>query len=211
MKCGVLTREDLERRARDLGCARTLSHFLADCQPAPEPAPTVRLSRLAQLRWATVGAWEAGFIHVPTILLRVGRAPGLAWDIAWTLPLIGRVRRALRRGAVPEVLAALTPRVAPETRTTPRRRWRTLRAIHWAFRLLPLGPAEGDCLPRALAMYAALRHQGWNVDFVSGVRRNAAGLVGHAWVEEDGAPLRELRGWEGFAEYRENFRYPPRT
>jgi len=211
MERGALTREDLERRARDLGCARTLAHFLAHCRPAPGPTPTVRLSRLAQLRWAAVGAWEGGFVHVPTILLRAGRAPGLAWDIAWTLPLIARVRRALRRGAVPEVLASLTPAVAPATRNTPRRRWRTVRAIHWTFRLLPIGPAAGDCLPRALAMYAALRAQGWPVDFVSGVKRGPDGLVGHAWIEEDGGLLGELAGWERLPEYKANFRYPPRT
>ena len=208
---GALAPEDLARRAKELGCPRTLARLLAHCRPAPEPAPAARLPRLATLRWAAAGAWEGGFVHVPTALLRVGRAPALAWDVARTLPLVGRVRRTLRRGTVHDVLAALTPRAGPATRGTPRRRWRTVRAIHWAFRLLPLGPDEGNCLPRALAMYAALRAQGWDVDFVSGVKRGPHGLVGHAWVEENGAPLGDLSGWENTTGYQANFRYPPRT
>jgi len=211
MEHGALTREDLARRARDLRCARTLGCFLAHCRPAPDPRAAVRLPKLAALRWEATGTWEAGFVHVPSVLLRAARAPGLAWDIARTLPLIARVRRALRRGAVPEVLASLTPVVAPATRSTPRRRWRTVRAIHWAYKLLPIGPAGGDCLPRALAMYAALRAQGWDVDFVSGVKRGPDGLLGHAWIEEDGGLLGELAGWERLPGYKANFRYPPRT
>ena len=209
MERGGVTRRDLAERARDLGCARTLSHFLRICEPAAEPGAPRRLSRLASSRWRFVGAWETGFLHVPVPLLRAARAPALAWDIAAVLPLLARVRRALRHRDVRRVLAKLTPRVAPATRSTPRRRWRTVRAIHWACKLLPIGPAEGNCLPRALAMYAALRRQGWNVAFVSGVRRDATGLAGHAWIEEDGELLRELGGWERFPEYQANFRYPP--
>ncbi len=209
MEVGGVTRRDLAERARALGCSRTLSLFLRNCAPAATPEAPRRLSRLASSRWGLVGAWEAGFVHVPLPLLRVARAPGLTWDIATVLPLLARVRRALRHRDVRQVLASLTPRVAPTTRSTPRRRWRTVRAIHWACKLLPIGPAEGNCLPRALAMYAALRRQGWNVAFVSGVRRDATGLVGHAWIEEDGELLRELGGWERFPEYRPSFRYPP--
>lgn len=208
MERGGLTRRDLAERARDLGCPRTLSHFLRWCAPTPTPAAPRRLSRLATSRWRLVGAWEAGFVHIPQPLLRVARAPALAWDIAKVLPLLARVRRALRHRDVRQVLASLTPQVAPATRSTPRRRWRTVRAIHWACKLLRVGPAEGACLPRALAMYAALRRQGWSVDFVSGVRRGATGLTGHAWIEEDGALLRELSGWEPLPAFQPNFRYP---
>ncbi len=211
MERGVVTREDLRRRARDLGCSRTLSLFFRQCEPALSPAGPRSLSRLASLRWRVTGAWEGGFVNVPLPLLRVARAPALAWDIAKALPLLLRVRRALRRQRdVRAVLASLTPDTVPSARSTVRARWRTVRAIHWAFRLLPIGPAEGRCLPRALAIYAALTQQGWTVEFVSGVRRDTAGLHGHAWVEEDGVLLRELRGWERLPEFEANFRYPPR-
>lgn len=208
MEAGGVTRHALAERARALGCPRTLSHFLRHCAPAPTPGAPRRLSWLESLRWRLAGEWEAGFMHVPTPLLRVARAPALAWDVATVLPLLARVQSALRHRDVRVVLAALTPPVAPATRSTPRRRWRTVRAIHWACRLFRVGPAGGACLPRALAMYAALRRQGWTVDFVSGVRRDATGLAGHAWIEEDGELLRELGGWERFPDFQPNFRYP---
>lgn len=47
------------------------------------------------------------------------------------------------------------------------------------------------CLHRALAGYAALRGRGEDVRFVIGVRPDAGTVVGHAWLELDGAPLGE--------------------
>jgi len=84
-----------------------------------------------------------------------------------------------------------------------------VRSIYWATRLLPSGSAGGRCLQQALAIYTALRRQGWDVTFVSGVRRDAAGLQGHAWVEENGQGLPELAGREPVSEYVPSFRYPP--
>jgi len=211
MERGAATRQDVRNHARELGCPRTLALLLRRCEPALDPTIPPKPSPAGRLAWQAVGAWEGGFLHVPLPLLRVFRAPALAWDIATVLPLLVRVRRALRRHRdVRAVLAGLTP--APMSgRGSLRKRWRTLRAIHWAFKLLPLGPAEGACLPRALAMYAALGRQGWTVAFVSGVKRDAAGLHGHAWVEEDGEVLRELLGWERLPDYEVGFRYPPGT
>lgn len=48
------------------------------------------------------------------------------------------------------------------------------------------------CLYRALARWAVLRRAGRPVRFVMGVREGGADLVGHAWVEEHGAPLGEV-------------------
>jgi hypothetical protein len=47
------------------------------------------------------------------------------------------------------------------------------------------------------------------VTFVSGVRGDATGLQGHAWVEENGQSLAELTGRERVWEYVPIFRYPP--
>ncbi len=212
MERGVVTRGELARRAHELGCSRTLSCFLRLCESTRTPAVPRRPSRLASLRWKVAGTWEGGFVHIPGPLLRMARGPGLARDIARTLPLLARVRRALRRHRdVRTVIAGLTRDAKPSLRSTARARWRTVRAIRWACKLLPVGPAEGSCLPQALAIYAALRRLGWPVQFVSGVRRDTTGLHGHAWVEEDGALLPELSGWERFPDYRANFRYPPRA
>ncbi len=49
------------------------------------------------------------------------------------------------------------------------------------------------CLPRALARFALLRRAGLAPALVLGVRPGANGeVVGHAWVELDGAPFGEL-------------------
>jgi hypothetical protein len=47
------------------------------------------------------------------------------------------------------------------------------------------------CLYRALARFAVLRRSGRDVRFVMGVKDDGNDLTGHAWIEEDGAPLGE--------------------
>jgi hypothetical protein len=210
MARGPATLEEARRRARELGCRRTLEGFLRLCRPSAEPVPAVTLPVRARLEWMTPAFWESGYLHVPPPLLRAVRAPALAWGIARVLPLLFGVRRVLRRHRdVREVLAHLTPPKAPAARSSASTRRRTVRGIYWAVRLLPLGSETGRCLQRSLAVYAALRRQGWPVTFVSGVRRSPTGLEGHAWVEEDGLVLAELAGRERIWEYRANFRYPP--
>lgn len=210
MARGPASVEDLRARARQLGCARTLEGFLRLCAPSLEPVPAKRLPARTRLAWKMAGYWESGFLHVPSPLLRAIRAPSLAWGIARIVPQLLRVRRVLRRHQdVRDVLVHLTPAAAPAARSSAMTRWRTLRGIYWAVRLLPLGSAGGRCLQQALAVYAALRRQGWDVTFVSGVRREATGLQGHAWVEEDGVRLTEPLDQVGMPDYQANFRYPP--
>jgi hypothetical protein len=200
----------LRRRARELGVPRTLAGLLRLCPPSSDPVATGRLPARKRLPWMLAGWWESGFLHVPMALLRPLRAPGLAWDVVRTAPLLIRVRRALRRHKdVRDVLGSLTPAPCTGVRSSALTRWRTVRAIHWATRLFPSGSAGGRCLLQSLAIYAAFRRQRWDVTFVSGVGRDAAGLRGHAWVEEDGRLLPELVGREPVSEYQPNFRYPP--
>jgi len=209
MTRGPVSVEELRGRARELRCDRTLAGFLRLCHPSPDPVTTAPLPAGTRLPWLMAGLWESRFLHVPSVVLRALRAPGLARDVARVLPLLVRVRRVLRRHRdVRDVLAQLTPSAAPTVRSSALARWRTVRAIYWATRLLPSGDAGGRCLQQALAVYAALRRQGWDVVFFSGVRRDAAGLHGHAWVEEDGVRLTD-RGADGPLDYQANFRYPP--
>jgi hypothetical protein len=210
MTQGPANVEELRARARELGCGRTLERFLRLCPPSLEPAPARRLPARERLPWMAAGFWEGGYLHVPPLLLRAIRAPGVGLGIARTLPTLLRVRRALRRHQdVREVLSRLTRAAPPAARrSSALTRWRTMRGLHWAVRLLPLGSAGGRCLQQALAAYVALRRQGWNVTFVSGVRRDATGLVGHAWVEEDGVRLTEPLDPGGSPDYRPSVRYP---
>ncbi len=51
--------------------------------------------------------------------------------------------------------------------------------------------AQNTCLFRALGRYALLRRHGRDAVFVMGLRSDADGGEGHAWVELDGVPFRE--------------------
>lgn len=48
---------------------------------------------------------------------------------------------------------------------------------------------SGNCLERSLLLYRLLSQAGADVSLVMGVRRDAAAVAGHAWVELDGRPL----------------------
>ncbi|HEX7120061.1 MAG TPA: lasso peptide biosynthesis B2 protein [Longimicrobiales bacterium] len=111
------------------------------------------------------------------------------------------------RSAQPSTAHAEAPGA---TRVRSRARIRLARGIKWASRLVP-ARGIGRCVIRSLALYHALRVRGLPVEFVSGVRRDATGVVGHAWVEVNGRVLPELAEPDNPRVYRENFRYPPRA
>ena len=67
---------------------------------------------------------------------------------------------------------------------------------------------EGPCLPRALTLYAALRREGFSAVLVTGVRRQGAELLSHAWVELWGEPLEDAYQTEDLSVYKENYRHP---
>ena len=83
-----------------------------------------------------------------------------------------------------------------------------MRPANWAFRLL--GPHKDPCVPRSMSIYHALKAEGHNIEFVSGVRRNNGKLEGHAWVELDGFPLEAFGDIQASQVFKENFRYPQR-
>lgn len=49
------------------------------------------------------------------------------------------------------------------------------------------------CLPRSLVLQALLYHHGWRAELRIGVRRQAASLQAHAWLEIEGEPIAEPR------------------
>ena len=122
-----------------------------------------------------------------------------------------RVRRAMRETRdASALLRSLTPGSALATKKGGVvSRLRLVRAILRLVRLLPVNE-KGDCLLRSLAIYTALRERGWPAVLVTGVRREATGVVGHAWVELGGRVLPELKEPHNRARYRESFRYPPK-
>lgn len=200
-------RTALESRAHELRCGRTLALTLDRCDPwagrfepgSPSPARAWRFDILTLSEHAPHGCqqWFG----------RALRAPSLIRDTLRALPLVVRVRRAARHQPdLHRLMATLTPAIPPR-RSAARRRRRLVEGIRWATWIVR-DPRIGRCVIRSLAIYRALRQQGWQVEFVSGIRRDANGLIGHAWVELDGQVLPELRQWRNRMLYRVNFRYP---
>jgi hypothetical protein len=198
---------DLEERSRELGCARTLQLFRERFDPERgrlelglPPRAWVRRARALS---------SAECFQLGATLRRAAHVPGIVMDVAATLPYVYRARQAVRGSPdLRELLPSFTPSgprpQAPASRAS---RFRTTRGVRWAARLLRTVPGC-DCLVRSLALYTALRDQGWPVSFVSGVPVEGERPTAHAWLELDGRVLPELRESINGVLYRENFRYP---
>ena len=63
-------------------------------------------------------------------------------------------------------------------------------AVRWIQRRAARGTPT-DCLQAALVLYRELSRAGTDPHLVMGFARDAAGLVGHAWVEVGGSPVAE--------------------
>jgi hypothetical protein len=51
------------------------------------------------------------------------------------------------------------------------------------------GPVHATCLPRAVVLWALLRHEGLSPEVKLGVRRGEHRVEAHAWVEVNGCSL----------------------
>jgi hypothetical protein len=210
-RAGV-TRVALEARARELGCERTLAAFLDRCDPAagaddmfalPGPSALRHLDRIARPERGLLGRSE-----MVADALRM--APGLATATLSVLPDVRRARRALARHRdVRALLRSLdegAPAARPPCDADTTELSRLYQGVVWATRLLP-HRAAGRCLYLSLVMYAALRRRGYAATFVSGVRRDASGIAGHAWVELGDRVLDPVGGTER-RDYAVNLRHP---
>lgn len=199
---------ELEERARELGCARTLQLFRERCDPEQGRLELGRPSRAWVRRARALSAPEN--FQLGATLLRAVQAPRVAADVAAALPYVIRARQAVRQlpdlgELLPSLTSAAPPLDAAASRAS---RFRTIRGVCWGSRLT--STARGcDCLVRSVALYGALRRQGWPVSFVSGVRMEEGRMRKHAWLELNGRPIPELREFTHAEKYRENFRYPP--
>jgi hypothetical protein len=203
-----LTLDALRAHARELGCPRTLELFLARCDPFARHVDLRSPGRWRRWRWSLSVAGERRPYQVDHAanLLRI--APGALRDTLRELPGLLRVLWLLRRERdIGRMLRSLDapPPAAPRV-VSERRHYRVVRGVRWGLKLLRVRP-EGDCVPRALAVFASLRRLGAPAVFVSGVRHSDAGLVGHAWVELGGEALPEL-GAPLHERYEPNVRYP---
>ena len=201
-------RAALEARARELGAAGALRRFLERCDPDAGRLSLAVPPRRQRWAWDVAALRERG----PIGPLQKG-ADALANLPRWA-PATARAARGLlrgrhalgREGDLRGLLQSLTS-APPRPRRDPRERYHLVRATVYLSRLRPYNP-RGDCLVRSLAIYSELSRDGWPVSFVSGIRREAGGVVGHAWVELDGFVLPELGEPANRSVYIVNFTYP---
>lgn len=123
----------------------------------------------------------------------------------WVGLVVLWVRLLLRFKTLPQVLDRLGSRSRKETPDDA-----VMRAmVYYVNRWLQLFPynKRGNCFPRSLAIYRFARQRGYPVQFHCGVRREATGLDGHAWLTLDGQPFHEPgTHWQYFTV---TFSYPP--
>lgn len=127
----------------------------------------------------------------------------------WTILRVGlvvlQIRVALRFKRLPLVLNQVTP--LPETVEPDDAAMQRL--AYYVDRWLRLFPynRKGNCFPRALALYRFASLLGYPVVFHCGVRREAVGLDGHAWLTLNGQAFHESgTHWQAFTV---TFSYPP--
>jgi len=187
-----LTKDELERRAAELGCSATLGLVLQRCDPwrgrlRLQP-PTARERR----RWYLAVMPERGHLGVERGVATLRRLPGIAVDTILQMPRLLRTERALRRGASRPESRAPSARTAAPRRGAPalRSMERNVRGIKWAARLLHLG--RDPCRLRSYALFDALRSMRFPVRLKEGRSPDDGGVL-HAWIEVDGVVLRGLQ------------------
>jgi hypothetical protein len=207
---GGVTLEALRERARELRCARTFDLFLERCDPFARRldlrAPTWR----DRWRWGFRIVGERRAFEFDRALRLMLGAPRILASMLRELPGVLRVLWLMRREPdVTRLFARLDERSAASWRPLdPQRRFALFRGVTLTLQVLRVRP-DGACLPRALAIYAALRRLGQPAEFVSGVRAAGGRVEGHAWVELDGSVLPELEDVQG-VRYEPNLRHPAR-
>jgi hypothetical protein len=181
---------DLERRAEQLGCVRTLRLFLERCDPFRRRLSLRPPASRERRRWYRLVTPERGHLGLERLLVTALRMPGTLLDVLLQLPRLLRTQRELRSGRLP-VLPPETPRrAAGHPLEALRTKERLVRGIKWGARLLQ--PGRDACRLRSFALAAALRAAGVGARVLEGTAREQGVERRHAWVELDGLALRDL-------------------
>lgn len=119
------------------------------------------------------------------------------WLLLQVAAVVSWIRVRLRGESLPAVLTRLAPAAlsgAPDPA-----RFDDL--VYYLDRWLQRYPynAKGNCFPRSLALYWFATRSGYPVSFHCGVRKDGAGLDGHAWLTLDRQPFHEPgQHWQRF-------------
>lgn len=99
------------------------------------------------------------------------------------------IRLLLRLTSLPVVLATLNSGSVMGTPDEAEIKKMAYYVDRW-LRLFPYNQ-KGNCFPRSLALYRLARRRGYPVRFHCGVRKDASGLEGHAWLTLESQPFHE--------------------
>ena len=203
-----LTRETLYARAQEIGCEGALSVFLLRCDPWH------KILNLSPLNTRETSLWRQSFPqswrftwHFNWFDYRIQRLIPLLLVSLEQFSNVIRAKALLRHH---KDLFDIARENEPLPKTQSDKSLKRILRVAYGVRmvLLLVGPRKDACVPRSLAVYHALRAEGHNVEFVSGVRRINGKLEGHAWVEVNGLPLEVFNDIASPQMFKENFRYP---
>ncbi len=202
-----LSREALVSRAQHFGLNKALETFLALCDPWRQKLDYKRLSQEKLKAWRnsfpTSWQLEWRFARFDRLI----RAIPTLFDVASQYSNVVRVKKLLRQKTdLYDIVATNEPIPRAQPNKGFKHLERIMRGIHWT--LFLIGPKTDACVPRSSAAYHALKAEGHDVVFVSGVRRNNGKLEGHAWVELNGIGLEIFNDVPSAQIFKENFRYP---
>lgn len=178
----------LQRRARDLGCARTLQLFLQRCNPFAAHLDLSPPSLWDRQRWNSLIAAERGHRYLEKGMMSAAELPGELLEPLRELPNVLRVLALLRRHDLESVVEKLERPIA-EPRTLSYREWRRLkRGVHRSLRLLGVNAAT-QRLATAVALFAALRARACPATLHFADSVSAAAGEQSCWLELDGQVL----------------------
>ena len=200
-----LSKHDVQARARELKCINTLKAVFQSFDPWQGRLQLDPPTRLERWKWSFQARHDFGFQELERLLQAGPRR--LKWSLE-ALPDVLRAWFYLRRTTDMRVLLErMNTAHSPTPSRSPKRIQQIVQGAKWSLYLL--GWKRDACVPRSLAVYAALRREGYCPQFVSGVRRTNGVIKGHAWVELDGSPIPHSGDENAPLEFKENFRYPP--
>jgi hypothetical protein len=183
-----VSREDLLRRAAELGCGTTLRHVLRRCDPWSGRLELAPPAAVREQLWNLSIASERGLLT----LERATEAARGSWFGLLYLPLVLRVHFMLRSRGDPKVFLGRRGPTRREPRPlSERARQRVILGVLWAARLVrPFGDRNRL---RSIALFDALRRKGVPVTLF--LTESDSSHDAPAWVRiDDRAPPANVIG-----------------
>jgi Uncharacterised nucleotidyltransferase/Transglutaminase-like superfamily len=200
----TVTREAVLDRARKLGCERNITTTLETCDPWLKKLVINPPNRWQQMQWDLQCMSELGSYEIDYYLDRFKNASSRISYALRSLQLLFEATYARDRVSdLNALVGRFDAKPQSEARFGKLVKWCV--GVRLANRILRW--QKNPCVPNSLALLRMLSQAGFAASFVSGVRKVAGRLDGHAWVEVDGLPLEIMGDMNAPGVYKENFRY----